>query len=209
MLRKMEESLDCFNQKEQKQLEAIIKYVYNLFSKDSTGHDFFHLKRVVRLSRKIATYEQANLFVSEAGAWLHEIGDVKLFKNPQLAKEQMINFLQSISINEKTIQDLLIAIEDISFRKGKTPKSLEGKVIQDADRLDALGAIGIARTFAYGGATGQLIYHEGQPENTTIQHFYDKLLLLKDQMNTTYGQQIAVKRHFFMELFLEQFFKEW
>lgn len=205
----MEESLDCFNQKEQKQLEAIIKYVYNLFSKDSTGHDFFHLKRVVRLSRKIATYEQANLFVSEAGAWLHEIGDVKLFKNPQLAKEQMINFLQSISINEKTIQDLLIAIEDISFRKGKTPKSLEGKVIQDADRLDALGAIGIARTFAYGGATGQLIYHEGQPENTTIQHFYDKLLLLKDQMNTTYGQQIAVKRHFFMELFLEQFFKEW
>lgn len=209
MLRKMEESLDCFNQKEQKQLEAIIKYVYNLFSKDSTGHDFFHLKRVVRLSRKIATYEQANLFVSEAGAWLHEIGDVKLFKNPQLAKEQMINFLQSISINEKTIQDLLIAIEDISFRKGKTPRSLEGKVIQDADRLDALGAIGIARTFAYGGATGQLIYHEGQPENTTIQHFYDKLLLLKDQMNTTYGQQIAVKRHFFMELFLEQFFKEW
>lgn len=205
----MEESLDCFNQKEQKQLEAIIKYVYNLFSKDSTGHDFFHLKRVVRLSRKIATYEQANLFVSEAGAWLHEIGDVKLFKNPQLAKEQMINFLQSISINEKTIQDLLIAIEDISFRKGKTPRSLEGKVIQDADRLDALGAIGIARTFAYGGATGQLIYHEGQPENTTIQHFYDKLLLLKDQMNTTYGQQIAVKRHFFMELFLEQFFKEW
>src|SRR5690625_3303888 len=193
MLKKMVESLDYFNREEQKQLEAIIKYVHDLFSKDPTGHDFFHLKRVARLSRSMASHERANMFITEAGAWLHEIGDIKLFDNPKHAKGQMITFLRTISLKEKMIQRLLDTIEDISFRKGKIPTSLEGKIILDADRLDAIGAIGIARTFTYGGATGQLIYHEEEPEHTTIQHFYDKLLLLKDQMNTTYGRQLAEK----------------
>lgn len=191
------------------QIKAIKNYVHQLFSEDPTGHDFYHMKRVAKLSKSIAHQEGANVFVAEAGGWLHDIGDVKLFANPSEAKEDMASFLHKIKIDEEIALQIINAIKDISFRNGKIPDSLEGKIIQDADRLDAIGAIGIARTFAYGGAKGQLLYDSKNPQDTSIQHFHDKLLLLKDGMNTSFARVLAEERHAFMEEFLERFYKDW
>lgn len=195
--------------KQKKQLKAIQNYVSKLFSKDSTGHDFHHMKRVAKLAKLIAENEGADIFLSEAGGWLHDVGDHKLFDDPEREKEKMIQFLEEIKLDSRRIDQLITAIEDISFRDQKIPKTIEGKIIQDADRLDAIGAIGIARTFAYGGARGQAIYDHDSPENTSIQHFYDKLLLLKDGLNTNSAKNIAETRHAYMEDFLKQFLKEW
>lgn len=203
----MGKSLDY--SKVENQLTAIRNYIHQFFALDSTGHDFYHMKRVAKLARFIAEHEKADLFVTEVGAWLHDIGDDKLFSCPEEAIENMISFLKEIKIPEETISEILNAIEDISFRGGKTPKTIEGKIIQDADRLDAIGAIGIARTFAYGGAKGQLIYNDIQADDTSIQHFHDKLLLLKDRMNTEFAKKIAQERHEFMESFLSKFYDEW
>jgi uncharacterized protein len=191
------------------QLEAIQSYCMELFGKDSSGHDFFHLKRVARLAGEIAHEEKANPFISIAGAWLHDVGDYKLFQNPAKALSDMDDFLRSIHVLEEHITEIHQAIENISFSKGKIPSSLEGEVIQDADRLDAIGAIGIARTFAYGGSTGQLIYHDVNKDGTSVQHFYDKILTLKDTLHTDAAKRLAETRHAFVELFLRQFFEEW
>lgn len=206
MLRKMAVSSVCSSQLEQ--LRAIDDYVKQLFRKDPTGHDYYHMKRVSRLAKKIAEKEGADLFICEAGALLHDVGDRKLFDSPELAKKHMFQFLRSIHFSEERILKLYEAIKDTSFSKGQVPSSLEGKVIQDADRIDAIGAIGIARTFAFGGAKGQLIYDEENPEKTSIQHFYDKLLLLKDQLNTEFAKVIAEERHLFLEQFLKRFHSE-
>lgn len=203
----MEKYLD--SSKSRKQLQAIQNYVKKLFLDDCTGHDFYHMKRVADLSKLIAVKEEADVFISEVGGWLHDLGDEKLFEDPTEAKEDMIMFLYKINFQEQTIARIMEAIKDISFRDQKTPRSLEGKIIQDADRLDAIGAIGIARAFAYGGANKQLIYNHENPKNTSIQHFYDKLLLLKDNLNTNSAKELAEERHSCMKSFLEQFFKEW
>src|SRR5690625_87512 len=208
MLQKTVKQLAYFNS-ELKHIKAIEQYVESLFSKDSTGHDFYHMKRVARLAKIIAQKENADVFVCEAGALVHDIGDKKLFEHPEQAIEKMKHFFRSIKIEEYVIEQILIAIKDISFRNQGVPETKEGKIIQDADRLDAIGAIGIARTFAYGGAANQLIYDPESNKNTTIHHFYEKLLLIKDQMNTNYAKQIAEKRHQFMQLFLEKFYNEW
>lgn len=190
-------------------MKAVKKYVKQLFSNDVTGHDYHHMKRVANVAREIAKQENANEFICELGGWLHDVGDYKLFADPKKAIDQMEQFLRSIKLTNKEIQLVDRAIQDVSFSKGKIPITLEGKIVQDADRLDAIGAIGIARTFAYGGANNQLIYHDNQNKNTSIQHFYDKLLIIKDQLNTDYAKKIASERHQFMKLFLEQFYKEW
>ncbi|TXL67818.1 HD domain-containing protein [Cerasibacillus terrae] len=192
-----------------KQLEAVENYVYNLFHKDSTGHDYYHLLRVMKMAKIMAQQEGADLFICQAAAWLHDVGDIKLFSNPKLALDRMEEFLLSIHIKDEDIKKIKLAIQDVSYSKGKQPKTIEGKIVQDADRLDAIGAIGIARTFAYGGAKGQGIYHPAQPKETSIQHFYDKLLHLKSSLHTKSARHIAEERHQFMEVFLDQFFKEW
>lgn len=192
-----------------KRLSAIRDYVYNLFHDDATGHDFYHMKRVARMAKTIGVEEGANSFICESAAWLHDIGDKKLFTDPERTRSELDAFLMKIGIDRNTIEQIYQAIDDVSFSKGNTPVTLEGKIVQDADRLDAIGAIGIARVFAYGGTREQLIYHDDKPENTSIQHFYDKLLNLKKRMNTHAAKEIANERHIFMENYLDQFYFEW
>lgn len=191
------------------QLEEMKSYVYKLFNHDATGHDFYHMERVSKLAIQIAKKEQANVFLCEAAAWLHDIGDSKLFSEQEQARKDLNLFLASISISPGKISTINQIIDSVSYSKGLVPETLEGKIVQDADRLDAIGAIGIARTFAYGGSRNQLIYHPTNDGNTSIQHFYDKLLKLKDLMNTETAQKIAVERHVFMQNYLNQFYQEW
>src|SRR5699024_2674899 len=132
-------------------LHAIQQYVQKLFAHDSTGHDFFHMRRVAQLAKQIALEEGADPVICEAAGWLHDVGDQKLFKQPQASLRKLDSFFKSIAFSDNEIKTIKIAMQDVSFSKGKIPKTLEGKVVQDADRLDAIGAIGIARTFAYGG----------------------------------------------------------
>lgn len=193
----------------QKQIGAIQQYVKQLFATDATGHDYEHMRRVALVAKQIAMEEHADPFICEVGGWLHDIGDPKLFDDSITPVKNMNRFLQSIQLTSDEIQNINEAIKDVSFSRGGIPKTLEGKIVQDADRLDAIGAIGIARTFAYGGANNQLIYSEEHRENTSIQHFYDKLLTLKDLMNTHYAKTLAAERHQFMKRFLNQFYKEW
>lgn len=191
------------------QILFIREYVFNLFHDDVTGHDFFHMKRVAGMAKTIADKERADSFICESAAWLHDVGDQKLFTNPEQARNEMDEILTEIGIDRKTIERINEALNDVSFSKGRIPATKEGKIVQDADRLDAIGAIGISRVFAYGGTNEQLIYHDTKPENTSIQHFYDKLLRLKSQLNTKTALEIAEERHAFMETYLNQFFIEW
>lgn len=192
-----------------KQLSMIQNYIHNLFHRDVTGHDFFHMQRVAKMAKQIAIKEKANQFICEASGWLHDIGDRKLFIHPEKEYKKLFDFLKSIQVTKKEITQIDYCIKNVSFSQGKTPKTIEGKIVQDADRLDAIGAIGIARTFAFGGANDQLIYDDVNKMNTSIQHFYDKLLKLTELMNTETGRAIAIKRHVFMEEYLVHFFNEW
>lgn len=194
--------------KQQEQLLTIKRFVRHLFQDDITGHDYYHMKRVAHLAKLIAEKEHADRFICETAAWLHDVVDEKLFTNPTEIKKELERLLISIDLSKQEIAQIKLAITDISFRKGKVPKSLEGKIVQDADQLDAIGAIGIARAFAYGAAKGRHFYHE-QFNNHTIKHFYDKLLLIKDTLHTKTAQHFAKERHQMMEQFLEQFYKEW
>lgn len=191
-----------------KQFEAIRNYVHRIFAEDATGHDYEHMKRVAGMAREIAIHEGIDPFLCEVAAWLHDIGDRKLFTNPELATAEMNELLTSIHFSKQQIDEINQIISTVSFQKGLIPVSIEGKIVQDADRIDALGAIGIARTFQYGGANNQPIYQKGN-RSTSVQHFYDKLLKIKDLMHTNYAKRLAAERHAFMENFLEQFYKEW
>ncbi len=201
-------------------------YIRNKLSGEHTGHDWFHTKRVWDLAKYIGKYESADLFVVELSALLHDIADWKFASGdesvgPQKARE----WLLSLNLNNEVVNSVCQIIQEISFRGSgvkSLPQTIEGKVVQDADRLDAIGAIGIARTFAYGGAKNQEIYNPNtktKPHNsfdeyknsktTTINHFYEKLLLLKGLMNTKTAKIIAQKRHDYMENFLNCFLLEW
>ncbi|MEC5422515.1 HD domain-containing protein [Virgibacillus sp. C22-A2] len=191
------------------QLAAIKNYAYKIFHNDATGHDFYHMRRVARLSQEISEEEKADPFICETSAWLHDIGDKKLFTDPRKSIEEMENFLESLHMSSEEINKVKTSIRNISFSKGAIPETIEGKIVQDADRIDAIGAIGVARTFAYGGAMNQLIHHDHEVENTSIQHFYDKLLKVKGLLHTDSAKKIAMKRHIFVEEFLVQFHNEW
>ena len=190
------------------------------------GHDWFHIQRVFKLAETISTTESANPFVVQLGALLHDIADSKFYNGdetvgPKVARE----FLFSQNVDSAVIEHVVNIISNISYKGGhvaKTFSSLELNIVQDADRLDALGAIGIARTFNYGGFKNRPLYNpeikpslqmtkeEYKASNApTINHFYEKLLLLKELMNTETGRQMAEKRHQFMEGFLKQFYLEW
>jgi len=190
------------------------------------GHDWFHIERVYKNALLIADGEVCDVNVVKLGALLHDIADSKFHNGdesigPKMARE----FLESENVDEVTIQHVINIIENISFKGGnaeKTFSSLELNIVQDADRLDAIGAIGIARTFNYGGFKNRPLYNPNiapklrmskeeykNSQAPTLNHFYEKLLLLKDKMNTETGKQIAKERHRYMEGFLSQFYAEW
>ena len=190
------------------------------------GHDWFHIERVFKNAQKIAAFEEVDEFVVALGALLHDIADSKFHEGdetvgPKIARE----FLQVQQVEEEVITHVENIIKWISFKGGNEAQqfhSAELDVVQDADRLDALGAIGIARTFNYGGFKGRALFDPAIPPNLnmskeeykassapTVNHFYEKLFLLKDRMNTITGRKLAEERHKFMENFLREFYKEW
>ena len=199
------------------------EYIENLFANESSGHDWWHIHRVRNLSLKIAETEGGNRFIIEMAALLHDLDDWKI--NGDEKGGRAIGWLKNIKTSETEIKKIAEIIDQVSYKGvGVTTiaTSIEAKIVQDADRLDAIGAIGIARTFAYGGNKGRPIYlPEIKPElhndfdsykkgtAPTINHFYEKLLLLKNRLNTRTAIEMAEKRHIFMEQFLEQFFTEW
>lgn len=186
-------------------------HVHELLAGEETGHDWYHIDRVRKLSLHIAKAEGADLFVVELGALLHDIADHKFYGGDHEIGHQKARALLKInSLDDAAIEAVCDIVERISYSAGKGPMtSLEGKCVQDADRIEALGAIGIARCFATGSKFGRPIHDPRHPEHTSIQHFYDKLLLLKDQMNTEAGKKLAAERHEFMESFLKEFYAEW
>jgi len=207
-------------------IEKTINFVKQRLEGAEAGHDWFHIERVWKLSKKIAKNEKANTEIVELAALLHDIADPKFHDGDEtLAIKISLEFLKSIDVEENIINQVLYIIENISFKnRGQAPEilSIELQIVQDADRLDAIGAIGIARTFNFGGFKNNLMYHPDiQPQlnmskeeykksnGTTINHFYEKLLLLKDLMNTETAKKIASERHDFMLKFLDEFYKEW
>lgn len=207
-------------------LKNTIHFVKQKLEGAEAGHDWFHIERVWKLSKKIAETENCNLLVVELAALLHDIADPKFHNGDEtLALEISKTFLENENVSEAIRQQVLFIIKNISFKnRNELPEELpiELQIVQDADRLDAIGAIGIARTFNFGGFKGNLMYDPAQKprlnqskeeykksNGTTINHFYEKLLLLKDLMNTAKGRELALERHRFMLDFLEQFYKEW
>lgn len=190
-------------------LKSAQELIKNQFSGETTGHDYYHIERVVKTANRIAQEENADLFLVELSAWLHDLGDYKLHNGVDRAAELISGFLLLQGLGSETIKKVLEIVSQVSFSKGNAPTTLEAKIVQDADRLDALGAIGLARTFAYGGSKQREIYNPESPEETSIQHFYDKLLKLKGLMNTDAAKKLAEERHLFLEQFLERFFAEW
>lgn len=199
------------------------EFIQSEFENDGSGHDWWHIYRVRNMALQIAKQEGGDLFLIEMSALLHDLDDWKI--NTELHPQKTENWLCKLNIENLQISKILDIIEQVSFKgAGVETKanSLEAKIVQDADRLDAIGAIGIARTFAFGGNKGRLIYHpEITPElhqsfaeykkttAPTINHFYEKLLLLKNRLNTKTAFAIAENRHTFMEDFLTRFFAEW
>lgn len=211
-------------------VEETITFVKETLQHAEGGHDWFHIQRVFNNSMLIAREEKVNILVVSLGALLHDIADAKFHGGneslgPQLAKD----FLQSIGTPKRTVNHVVKIIKFSSFKSGLEEKnkkkkfsSKELQIVQDADRLDAIGAIGIARAFNYGGYKNRPLYDPSIPPNLkmtkeeykkstapTINHFYEKLLLLKDKMNTKTGKRLAEKRHQVMLDYLEEFYREW
>lgn len=208
-------------------IESIQLKIKSQFEGDSSGHDWFHIERVWKITKQIAIKEDANIFVAELGALLHDIADHKFVENHE---EESIKRVREIlssytDISNEEIDAVEHIVLNCSYKGGVTEnkmKSLEGKIVQDADKIDAIGAIGVARTFAFGGKFGSILYDpnikpmqhqslESYQKNRThtINHFYEKLLKLKELMHTGTAKIIANERHDFMQQFLDQFYKEW
>jgi len=212
---------------EQKEIiNKTIEFVKETLVNAEGGHDWWHIYRVWRLAKHIAKGENVNLFVVELGALLHDIADSKFYDgDEEIGPRRAREFLSSLGVGEEIITHVEKIITHISFKgesHTQTFKSPELDVIQDADRLDAIGAMGIARAFSYGGHKNRIMYdpnskpHQNMSKEEyskdkghTINHFYEKLLLLKDRMNTVSAKNIANHRHKFMEQYLAEFYKEW
>ena len=207
-------------------IEKTKDFVRQTLSGNEGGHDWWHAYRVWKLALKISETENADRLTVELAALLHDIADAKFHNGDEtIGAKTAAEFLRTLAVAEETIRHIEQIILNISFKGGKVKSAIntpEFKVVQDADRLDAMGAIGIARTFNYGGFKNREIYNPHIPPNLnmtkeeykkstapTINHFYEKLLLLKDRMNTATGKKMALRRHQFMENFLNEFFDEW
>lgn len=210
----MEVDFNC-----ERRLESYIK---KIFENESSGHDYFHSVRVYKMAMKIAEEGICDKNIIMMAALLHDVDDKKLFQTEHNANVRTV--LMNVGISQKDIERVVAIIESVSYRGNDSvvPQTIEGKIVQDADRLDAIGAVGIARAFAYGGSHGRKLYdpdispllnmdEEKYYKNagTTINHFYEKLLLIKELLNTDTAKRIAKKRQLFMEQFLEEFYAEW
>lgn len=207
-------------------IQNTIQLVKQKLEGTESGHDWFHIERVWKLSSYIQEREGGDQQVIELAALLHDIADPKFHNGDETLAAKIVNeFLTEQKLDNETIEKVIFIIENMSFKnRNDAPQNLplELKIVQDADRLDAIGAIGIARTFNFGGYKNNLIYHPDIPpkinqtkeeykksNGTTINHFYEKLLLLKDLMNTNTAKDLATERHQLMLNFLDEFYKEW
>lgn len=206
-------------------LQATEAFVRETLAGEASGHDWWHIVRVRNMARTLAVEEGADVFLCELAALLHDIADEKISGSEEAGLVQVKEWLNSQTVSAEDTAHVLDILRTMSFKShlaGQQTTSLEGRIVQDADRLDAIGAIGIARTMAYSGNKGRLIhdpekavreeltvtnYRSG--EDTAILHFYEKLLKLKDLMNTETAKKMAQKRHDFMEQYLAQFYAEW
>lgn len=202
-----------------------LEYIKEIFSGDSSGHDYYHTVRVYRIATEIAKQEYADVNIVQLAALLHDVDDKKLSPETHATKKNAVDFMTANGVDADIINIVCKIIDEVSFAgtDSVVPSTIEGKCVQDADRLDAIGAIGIARTFAYGGSRGRKIYdpdikprigmskeeYEKNMNSTSINHFYEKLLLLKDMMNTTAGKKMAEHRQAVMQEFLNEFLAEW
>ena len=206
-------------------LLEVATYVEQKLSGEGSGHDWWHIVRVRNMTKKLALAEGGDSFICQLAALVHDLVDDKLVADEGLALTEVRDLLTRLGVRSDQTDQVLAIIQAISYKGGSQNHldlTLEGQIVQDADRLDAMGAIGVARTMAYSGYHGRVIHdpevavrqnmtleeyrsHQG----TAITHFYEKLLLLKDLMNTKTAQELAKRRHAFMEAYLEQFFAEW
>ncbi|CAM3147933.1 HD domain-containing protein [Leuconostoc rapi] len=212
------------------QIAQLTDYMQKALAKDNSGHSVDHIDRVVALADKILRNEpSADPFIVHAAALLHDVYDDKLFETESealAAKENLIRFLQSLEISQNTIDRIIEIIDNMSWSKSlegqAKPLDINGQIVQDADRLEAVGAIAVTRAITYGAVKNRILYDPNiapriaknkaqyrNDDSTTINHFYEKLLLIKDRLNTETARQIAVSRHQFMLDFLEQFKAEW
>lgn len=206
-------------------IESAIKFVKGIFAYDCSGHDYYHTMRVYRLAIQIAEQENADMLIVQLAALLHDVDDVKLSPETYETKKNAVGFMKNSGVDDKVIASVCKIIDEVSFAgiDSVVPSTIEGKCVQDADRLDAMGAIGIARAFAYGGSKGRRIhdpdikpmtnmnkedYHQNY-NSTSINHFYEKLLLLKDMINTETAKKMAEHRQAVMEEYLVEFLAEW
>jgi uncharacterized protein len=207
-------------------IDNTVLFVKETLKDAESGHDWFHIERVWKIAKQISKLENCDHFIVEMAALLHDIADSKFhLGNEEIGPELALKYMNSIQIDEEISTQIVNIIRNISFKGGHKHSdfnSIELQIVQDADRIDALGAIGIARAFNYGGFKNRSLYDpdikpqlnmskEAYKNSSapTINHFYEKLLLLKDKMNTKSGKKMAEERHLFMEKFLEQFYKEW
>ena len=209
-------------------INSAIDFVSEFFKNDSSGHDFSHTMRVYKLAKHILEIELRTKLINSGvvllSALLHDVDDYKLSSKTQEKKENARKFLKKNNVSDEDISKIVTAISEVSFfgKDSVVPSTIEGKIVQDSDRLDAIGAIGIARTFAYGGKHGRPLYDPDIKPNLnmdketyknskepTINHFYEKLLLLENMMNTDTAKKIAKERTAFMQSYLDEFFDEW
>jgi uncharacterized protein len=200
------------------------QFAHEELGDDASGHDWRHAERVANLARRIAGAESADSFVCRLAAWLHDVADYKIAGDEITGLRRVRAWLETHVADTSVTEHVVEIIETMSFGGGNRPpmRTLEGHVVQDADRLDAIGAIGVARAFSFGGSRGRAMYDPEQAPHTyaskedyresrssTINHFYEKLLLLKDRMHTPLARQLALERHRYLEAFLEEFMEEW
>lgn len=208
----------------EKVFDRIVEFLNDELGVDSSGHSIDHALRVYRLAKAITKQEGGNERVTLIAALVHDVIDEKLFDDVFSQKAKLFLFLQMIGCSQSELEQIFYIIENISYKggNGEPVKTLEAQIVQDADRLDAIGAIGIGRTFMYGGSRGSKMYDEEinvmdfeneaayrAHQGTVINHFHEKLFKLKDSMNTEVAKEMAQERHEFMELFVKEFMKEW
>lgn len=189
-------------------LKQVKMYAREMLETEKAAHDFSHSERVMKIALHIGKKLNADLEIISVAAITHDIIDKKVTDNVRKTTLELRNELKRIGYHQDQIEHVFSIIEHMSYSSGRIPESLEGKIVQDADRLEAVGAISIARAFAYGGKMNRVIYSKDN-DNCSIAHFYDKLLKLKDMMNTSIAKNIAEKRHSIMEKYLDDFFSEW
>ena len=194
-------------------IDNAILYVKNFFANESTGHDYYHTMRVLNNATHIAAKEGADIEIVQLSALLHDVDDHKISPKTSKNLDNARAFMKENGLSQDKIEQICAIIGEISFSKNgeKSPKTIEGKCVQDADRLDAIGAIGIARAFAFGGSRGRYLYNPDDNDaiDSTVDHFYDKLFKLKELMNTDTAKEIAENRDLFMREYINQFYSEW